>query len=205
MDRSGKQVSHVHVNLLQKKRKGAPDESSNICFYCGKSGHFKPECVIMQADRDPNRPGGPIYRTDTKTAPGAYKAKVARLKRAKTVNVVKMKEPTQAPESSPTINEELSGYSDEELLREFPDGPDVPMSDAGSIDIDRMEHEVSQKYKAYLLSLKGLKVTDTLWIVDTGAGHGITPNRAWFKNLTGTCTQTFVYGNNSTSKSRKKE
>ncbi|EGZ19051.1 hypothetical protein PHYSODRAFT_255384, partial [Phytophthora sojae] len=42
-----------------------------------RSGHFKADCPVMASDRNPNCEGGPLFRTDTKTAPGAKKAKNA--------------------------------------------------------------------------------------------------------------------------------
>ncbi|POM60544.1 hypothetical protein PHPALM_30599 [Phytophthora palmivora] len=50
-------------------------EGAQTWFYCFQSGHFKLDCRIKATDRDPNRAGGSLFRTDVNTAPGAKWAK----------------------------------------------------------------------------------------------------------------------------------
>ena len=64
-----------------------------------------------------------------------------------------------------------------------------------------MDNYVSKKYTRYLNSLKKLKVNDSLWIVDTGAGHGLTPKKGWFRVLQKDSSNTFLYPNGSKSNS----
>ncbi|POM69804.1 Hypothetical protein PHPALM_13890 [Phytophthora palmivora] len=57
------------------ERKHHGIEGAQTCIYCFQGGHFKSDCPIKAADRDPNRAGGPLFRTDVNTAPGAKRAK----------------------------------------------------------------------------------------------------------------------------------
>ncbi|KAJ0403441.1 hypothetical protein P43SY_001549 [Pythium insidiosum] len=92
-DKSKRDISHhlekrplpVHVNAVrnhaQRKRKTGTEDSTS-CFYCFGSGHYKKDCPVLKSDRDPNRAGGPLFRTDVNTAPGAKKLKVGKVTRA---------------------------------------------------------------------------------------------------------------------------
>ncbi|KAE9052721.1 hypothetical protein PR001_g203 [Phytophthora rubi] len=68
---SGISINNVRANPAQK-RKHAP-KTENECFYCFETGHYKADCLVMARDRDPNREGGQLFRTNVKTAPGANK------------------------------------------------------------------------------------------------------------------------------------
>lgn len=75
----------------------------------------------------------------------------------------------------------------------------ISMSPSTAMDIDE---EVRLKYGIYLRALKRVKLTDSMWIVDTGAGHALTPDKGWFSSLRRSTSHTFVYGNGSTSSSQ---
>jgi hypothetical protein len=51
--------------------------------------------------------------------------------------------------------------------------------------------------------LDSLTISDDLWVVDTGAGHAVSPDRRWFNQLTIGSVHTFEYGNKGTSTSIK--
>ncbi|KAK1944744.1 hypothetical protein P3T76_003277 [Phytophthora citrophthora] len=63
------------VTGRKRKQSDAPSSQERECFYCLENGHWKKDCPVMLADRDPNRPGGALFRSDINTAPGARKKK----------------------------------------------------------------------------------------------------------------------------------
>ncbi|GMF46052.1 unnamed protein product [Phytophthora fragariaefolia] len=71
MDRS----ASIPINNVRSKHgeniKFGDGKEGRACFYCFKGGHFKTDCPVMAADRNPNHEGGRLFRTDIKTAPGA--------------------------------------------------------------------------------------------------------------------------------------
>ncbi|GMF19217.1 unnamed protein product [Phytophthora fragariaefolia] len=87
-DRSKKEITMVTdkrrpvaINVVKKTsgRKRNQDDSSvqgsDECFYCFHTGHRKADCPVKVKDRDPNRQGGPLFRTDIRKLPGVGKKK----------------------------------------------------------------------------------------------------------------------------------
>ncbi|OWZ06499.1 hypothetical protein PHMEG_00021240 [Phytophthora megakarya] len=68
-------VRDMGKSFAGKKRTQAESSEtrSRHCFYCFDDGHWKKDCPTMAADRDPKRPGGKLFRSNIKTAPGAKK------------------------------------------------------------------------------------------------------------------------------------
>ncbi|KAJ0394612.1 hypothetical protein P43SY_000068 [Pythium insidiosum] len=64
---------------LRKRKTGSEDSTS--CFYCFGSGQYKKDCPVLKSDGDPNRAGGPLFRTDVNTAPGAKKVQIGKVTR----------------------------------------------------------------------------------------------------------------------------
>ncbi|GMF19215.1 unnamed protein product [Phytophthora fragariaefolia] len=56
-----------------------------------------------------------------------------------------------------------------------------------------------------LTMLDKLSIPDDLWVVDTGAGHAVSPDRRWFNQLSTGSTHTFEYGNKEASTSTKED
>lgn len=184
-------VNAVH-QPVNKKRKVAP----GVCFYCHEDGHFKADCPRMKSDRNPNRPGGPIFRTDVNTAPGANKGKSKAVRMAKAIKAEAVN--VQTP-STPGYETGLPpSPSPDFVAMEFPNGSDV--EEDGS-EVSKMDYEVCKRHSVYFAWLGKLQLTDTMWIVDTGAGHAITPGKSWFCKLRKGNMQTFVYGNGGASES----
>ncbi|POM81789.1 LOW QUALITY PROTEIN: Hypothetical protein PHPALM_192 [Phytophthora palmivora] len=80
-------TSNVRKKLGQKIKSGG-SEGVRSCFNCFEAGRFKPDYPTKAADRDPNRPGGPIFRTDVYTAPGGKKAKMTKPTSINTIKAV---------------------------------------------------------------------------------------------------------------------
>ncbi|KAE8967423.1 hypothetical protein PF011_g27563 [Phytophthora fragariae] len=78
-------INNIRTKVVGQKRKPTSTEGDRSCFYCFEAGHFKSDCPAKAADRDPNRQGGPLFRTDIKTAPGAKKAKKVAINTLKAV------------------------------------------------------------------------------------------------------------------------
>ncbi|KAE8876795.1 hypothetical protein PF005_g3748 [Phytophthora fragariae] len=88
MDRSASNpLNNVRANQSQKWKQGDGKEG-RLCFYCFGTEHFKTDFPIMANDRSPDRAGGPLYRTDAKTAPGAKRAKRAKTTAINTIKTV---------------------------------------------------------------------------------------------------------------------
>jgi hypothetical protein len=169
-----------------------------------EAGHWKKDCPVLAKDRDPDRTGGPLFRSNIRTEPGAKKRKVMTVNKAATSTTEKetrdeVKERTFAEDMA--YDRKLAKAIQE--VDEFAIKEQVPASEGsdseapmGSMDID---DEVRMRYSGYLSRLKQLRVTDSLWVVDTGAGHAITSDRRWFSHLGKGQTHTFEYGNGGTS------
>lgn len=155
-DRSKKEVGlmdktqAIPVNNVGVKRKSGAGEGGKRCFYCLKSGHFKSDCSVMIADRDPNREGGPLFRTDINTAPGAKKAKKAKTTPINPLKSVVLEGEKRLNECGKTLLEEC--IEDEEMddiedldpayQKGFEDGGNVPNTPVRSpLQMDDIEEE----------------------------------------------------------------
>jgi hypothetical protein len=189
-----KRQTPIGVNAVRRsigigKKRNHEDEikSKDKCFYCFDPKHYKKDCPLMKADRDPQRSGGPLFRTDVKSEES----------KKRRISVMTVKPPAMtALEASIAKGDEIDV-----------NGMDVPMNSPqssersiGSDELDMLEFEVRKANSAYLDKLLKLKLTPSLYIIDTGAGHAITSDKGWFTQMRPS-NQTFVYGNNSTSNS----
>jgi hypothetical protein len=66
-------INNARVKSGQKRKVGGNEGGK--CFYCFKAEHYKSDCPINTENRNPEREGGPLFRTDVNTAPGSKKAK----------------------------------------------------------------------------------------------------------------------------------
>ncbi|KAE9226054.1 hypothetical protein PF005_g5282 [Phytophthora fragariae] len=78
---SGDVTTVARINHVKKERemrgydaqKRKSDGSAKVqdkgCFYCFGQGHQQTQCERMKADRDPNREGGPLLRTNVQAQP----------------------------------------------------------------------------------------------------------------------------------------
>ncbi|KAE8961739.1 hypothetical protein PF011_g29637 [Phytophthora fragariae] len=129
MDRSASiPLNNVRANQGQKRKQGDGKEGRS-CFYCFGTGHFKSDCPIMASDRCPDRAGGPLYRTDTKTAPGAKRAKRAKTTAINTIKTVV------------ADGKKLLGKGGKTALEQAQD--DEMMDDVESLNPARYEDDVS--------------------------------------------------------------
>ncbi|GMF29764.1 unnamed protein product [Phytophthora fragariaefolia] len=214
-DRSKKEINMltekkrpVMINVAKRftgKKRSQVDATSaepGNCFYCFEDGHRKKDCPTMAKDRDPNRPGGALFRSNIRTAPGAKKKRVMAVKKG----AIPKKKTTNGSEMTTA---EAHVY-DQQLAKaiedadEFAFDENVPVSE-GEETGDKVfnpmdiEAEVRKHYGRYLSKLKEFEVTDDLWVVDTGAGHAVSPSRHWFSSLGRGQPHTFEYGNRGTS------
>ncbi|KAE9225198.1 hypothetical protein PF004_g11987 [Phytophthora fragariae] len=91
-----------------KKRKsdGGTKVHDQGCFYCFGQGHQKAECERMKADRDPNREGGPLFRTNVQAQPS--KKTGNDMKKISTVqHAAKKQRTTYDPPTDVEMEEEL--------------------------------------------------------------------------------------------------
>ncbi|GMF12173.1 unnamed protein product [Phytophthora lilii] len=190
-------------------------QASGACSCCFQDGHMKAECPVKEKDRDPKRQGGPLFRTNVRAEPSAKKKRVMAVTKSTAANKpnpepVKQSTPEPVDSSSPDPVERTPAESaalESDLIKALADadeleykGP-VPPSDGGSQSPFRpvdMDDEVRCRFEKYLSMLKQLKLTDELWVVDTGAGHAVSSDRRWFSTLRIGATQTFEYGNRGT-------
>ena len=175
-----------------KRKSNERDGNQSGCFYCFEEGHQKADCAMKKKDRDPERVGGPLFRTNKNSKPSSKTGKkITAVKRQK------LETSTEADDILAQDDEDLR-IDDEDLQIDTDESMGSPGVASG---LEQLELEVSTKYKNYLKQLKRMRVTDNMWIVDTGAGHAITPSKQWFVSLNRSSSQTFVYGNGSTSQS----
>ncbi|KAE9239347.1 hypothetical protein PF004_g7984 [Phytophthora fragariae] len=88
MDRSASiPLNNVRVNQDRKRKQGDGKEGRS-CFYYFGNGRFKADYPIRVSDRSPDRDDGPLNRSDTKTAPGATRAKRAKSTAINTIKTV---------------------------------------------------------------------------------------------------------------------
>ena len=196
-----KRVDHSGYNKNPQKKKDG-------CFYCLEDGHQKANCNKMKSDRDPNRNGGPLFRSDINSKPST--------KRKHTVNSTTTQNKKRKVDEIFSIDSHLtpSEMFEEAQVEATEKGTPVEMFDVMSITspqenenieevgiLKQIEEKVSYKYKEYLYSLKSLKITDSLWILDTGAGNGLTSKEKWFKEMHIDRNNVFFYPNGSKSNS----
>ncbi|EGZ12288.1 hypothetical protein PHYSODRAFT_258805 [Phytophthora sojae] len=87
MDLTNKRCSVV-LNVAKKftRKKRTHDQAearSSGCYYCFEDGHRKKECPVVAKDRDPERAGGPLFRSKIRTAPSTKKKRVMAVKKGK--------------------------------------------------------------------------------------------------------------------------
>ncbi|KAJ0407849.1 hypothetical protein ATCC90586_007195 [Pythium insidiosum] len=91
-----------------------------------KIGHYKKDCPVLKSDRDPNRSGGPIFRTDVNTVPGG--------KRAKTGKVTKIGAVVSKTMGTPEINRAIEEDAAAAAAREMFNESDIEMSPSSELD-----------------------------------------------------------------------
>ncbi|GMF42794.1 unnamed protein product [Phytophthora fragariaefolia] len=192
-DRSKKEINmlsekkrHVMINVSKRltgKERSQVDSTSvepGNCFYCFEDGHRKKDCPTMVKDRDPKIPGGALFRSNIRTALSAKKKRVMAVKKVATLK-------KKIANGSDMTTAEAHVY-DQQLVKAFEDADEfafdenVQVSEGeetedkvfNPMDIDA---KVRKRYARYLSMLKELDVTDDLWVVDTGAGHAVSPSR----------------------------
>jgi hypothetical protein len=114
-DRSKKEIAMltekrrpVAINVAKKAtgNKSNQDEASvagsDECFYCFNTGHRKADCPVKTKDRDPNRQGGPLFRTNIRTLPGGNMKRVMAVKKARKA-VPAAEEATSSSRKSPSV------------------------------------------------------------------------------------------------------
>ncbi|KAJ0400930.1 hypothetical protein P43SY_006613 [Pythium insidiosum] len=89
-------------------------------------GHYKKDCPVLKSDRDPNRSGGPIFRTDVNTVPGG--------KRAKTGKVTKIGAVVSKTMGTPEINRAIEEDAAAAAAREMFNESDIEMSPSSELD-----------------------------------------------------------------------
>ncbi|POM64465.1 Integrase catalytic core protein [Phytophthora palmivora] len=203
-------ISNVRVKLGQKRKSGG-SESARSCFYCFEAGHFKPDCPKKAADRDSNRPGGPIFRTDVSTVPGGKKAKTSKSTSINTIKAVVNEGKRHLNEDGKTLLETCADDAVMDDIESLDPAHHEGFDDNGNTaqtppqSMEGIEDEVRKENAAYLRALKRVTLTDDMWVVDTGAGRAITSDRGWFQgSLQHVSGHTFTYGNGTISRSTKK-
>ncbi|KAE8906242.1 hypothetical protein PF003_g9694 [Phytophthora fragariae] len=220
VDRSKKWINNltnkrppVAINVAKKftGRKRTQDQAegeSSSCYYCFEPGHRKKDCPIMAKDRDPGRAGGQLFRSNIQTGSNAKKKRLMTVKKKA---ATKLENPKVETKDEEMTAPEAHVY-DENLAKviadadEFESKEKVSISD-GDEQEDKpptqmdMDTEVRRKFGGYLSMLKGLHATDSVWVIDTGAGHAISSDGRWFSYLTKGQPHTFEYGNGGASMS----
>ncbi|KAE9043000.1 hypothetical protein PR003_g3292 [Phytophthora rubi] len=171
---SGISINNVRAKPVQKRKHARMTE--NECFYCFETGHYKADCPVMARDREPNREGGQLFRTDVKTAPGANKkARKAKQSAINTMKTIVEDGEKRLNEQGQTLLEEDVDYAEDVRCLAYEEG-NVPMSDGEGqtpADLKQIEREVRRKHASYLSKLQRLTLSNDLWVVDTGAGHAV--------------------------------
>ncbi|KAK1946408.1 hypothetical protein P3T76_001961 [Phytophthora citrophthora] len=155
-------VNSVRVKSGVKRKTGGNE--GRICFYCLQGGHFKSTCPIMLADRDPKRVGGPLFRTDINTAPGAKKVKKAQGTPINTIKVVVSEGEKHLNEAGKTLLEvcaEDEALDDIESLdpnyhEGFEGGEGYAHTPIESpLSMEGIEEAIRRQHAIYLRILKG--------------------------------------------------
>ncbi|EGZ26252.1 hypothetical protein PHYSODRAFT_327166 [Phytophthora sojae] len=77
-------VINVAKKVTGKKRMQDQAEApSSGCYDCFEDGHRKKECPVIAKDRDPERAGGSLFRSNISTAPSSKKKQVITIKKGK--------------------------------------------------------------------------------------------------------------------------
>ncbi|KAJ0397711.1 hypothetical protein ATCC90586_008128 [Pythium insidiosum] len=92
-----------------------------------RNGQYKKDCPVLKSDRDPNRAGGPLFRTDVNTAPGAKKVQIGKVTRVSAVSVPKSM-------GTPDINKALEEDAPAAAARELMNESDIEMSPSSELD-----------------------------------------------------------------------
>jgi hypothetical protein len=132
---------------------------------------------VLAKDRDPDRTGGPLFRSNIRMEPGAKKRKVITVKKATTSTTEK--ETSEVKER--TFAEDMA--YDRKLAK-------------ATQEVD--EFEIKEQAPASEGSDSEAPMS-SMYVVDTGAGQAISSDRRWFSHLGKGQTHTFEYGNGGTS------
>ncbi|OWZ03554.1 LOW QUALITY PROTEIN: Retrotransposon protein, Ty1-Copia subclass, partial [Phytophthora megakarya] len=184
-------VVNVAKTFTGKKRTQAESSEtrSRDYFYCSEDSHWKKDWLPIAILKDPV-----LFRSNIKTAPGAKK------KRAMTVK-----------KDSKSTTEKDTGNDDEEMTPGEKLAADnqleTELKEADEFEFkERVPPSEGSENKAPMnpMNIDGeqLNVTNSLWVVDTGAGHGISSDRKWFSRLSEGQTHLFEYGNGGTSSTK---
>ncbi|OWZ02535.1 hypothetical protein PHMEG_00025890, partial [Phytophthora megakarya] len=164
------------------KLKPSGNEGEHACCYCFEAGHFKSDCPTKAADRDPNRKGRSLFRTDVHTVPGMPKKRKSTA--INTIKTVLADGETRLNQSGNTVLEQCQQdktIDDIESLNPahnevFEDNGNSAETPTGSPQsMEEIETDVLRRNSSYLnaLWLSGIsKICE-----DAGSGLPLCPGR----------------------------